>query len=812
MKKIFRIAVLFSVSAGIASGCIEESMEPVIPAESGDEILFGVRAGFENSDPDTKTVYGGDIYQEYDEAYYEVGGVTFERIYWTAGDMVEVYSPDADNGPTAHYKVNIEDPTNVVLDRIEYGLQWKGDSEHKFYAMYPSSKMFGGSVSTQTGGIFMSNQGLIHGDIPNLQNPISVKHSGNNWVLQPDMRYAYMAAYASATRFSQNTGEDEAEGSDERIQNGIQMTFMPIVTALKMTMTLGSEATAVELTKIDIKGKGLAGAFTCDLQGWTGESCPVCSLPSEVESTISIDTWQVDDQDKDTRQPLKVQANGTLTFTVFVHPGADIESLTITLWNGSLTQARTITGTQESPILKKQKKTFINNFHLPEVEFELNEGNWMDQFDPETKFNRLSIPGAGSAFSRGGGDGYKAQTLSFEELWNTGIRAFEVVTCRHSSSDGDFGALPILCNNAEVKNDKGENLSVDDVIQNLKNKIANTSECAIVIFTYQPRGGLSYPARDAESYMTQVCNYFAKMPTDLIKYSPTLTLRNAQGKLIIIVRPTQRDEDSSDAMTKAMNVINNNSFVKDKIIMVNGCGTAKDKWRARGYRYNNEVSPDISSATQTWYGAIEWNANDIENAITSSRNWGNVTKGKADFSYQVNSDDYEIWYQEWARVNPGTGNDATRYGSLLSGGYYYWQPSYGEKLSNVTETFDMSMSGDYDGVDEKGTPNAEDKYVFINSLSGFYITDTYSESYQPLAPKTTNYGGGSKGDIEGLASDLNEDFYQYILSKQTETGATGIVMMDFVANKLKEDLSNKGSFYLPSVIINNNIKYNQTIQ
>lgn len=809
MKKIFRIAVLFSVSAGIASGCIEESMEPVIPAESGDEILFGVRAGFENSDPDTKTVYGGDIPEgdipEGDEPYYKVGDVTFERIYWTAGDMVEVYSPDADNGPTAHYKVNIDDPTNVVLDRIEYGLQWKGDSEHKFYAMYPSSKMFGGSVSTQTGGIFMSNQGLIHGDIPNLQNPISVKHSGNNWVLQPDMRYAYMAAYASATRFSQNTGGDEAEGSDERIQNGIQMTFMPIVTALKMTMTLGSEAKAVELTQIDIKGKGLAGAFTCDLQGWTGESCPVCSLPSEVESTISIDTWQVDDQD--TRQPLKVQANGTLTFTVFVHPGADIESLTITLWNGSLTQARTITGTQESPILKKQKKTFINNFHLPEVEFELNEGNWMDQFDPETKFNRLSIPGAGSAFSRGGGDGYKAQTLSFEELWNTGIRAFEVVTCRHSSSDGDFGALPILCNNAEVKNDEGENLSVDDVIQNLKNKIANTSECAIVIFTYQPRGA-GYPERDPASYMTQVCNYFAGMSTDLIKYSPTLTLQNAQGKLIIIVRPTQRDEDSSDAMNNAMKVINDNTFVKDKIIMVNGCGTAKDKWRARGYIYNGNESPDISSATGL---GLNWNANEMENAITSRNGWDNVkVKDKADFSYQVNSNDYKIWYQEWARVHPGTGNDVIRYGGIWPA--YYWRPSYEEKLLNVKDTFDMSMSGDYDGVDEKGTPNDEDKYVFINSLSGFYITDEYSESYQPLAPKSVNYGGGSKGDIKGLASDLNEDFYQYILSKQTETGATGIVMMDFVANKLEEDLSNKGSFYLPSVIINNNIKYNQTIQ
>lgn len=182
-----------------------------------------------------------------------------------------------------------------------------------------------------------------------------------------------------------------------------------------------------------------------------------------------------------------------------------------------------------------------------------------------------------------------------------------------------------------------------------------------------------------------------------------------------------------------------------------------------------------------------------------------------DVNLSVEEEEYKVWYQEWARVVPdskeiGKDDGITNYGG------YHWRDSYNEKLDDVKKAYDMAMGGEYDGVDENGQPTeSETKYVFINSLSGFYLSTTsgFELSYRPLDPSSsTFYNGGSKGDIKGLANDLNEDFYQYILGKQKEgkVGATGIVMMDFVSNSLDEN--HPGSYYLPSVIIKNNIKYN----
>ena len=279
------------------------------------------------------------------------------------------------------------------------------------------------------------------------------------------------------------------------------------------------------------------------------------------------------------------------------------------------------------------------------------------------------------------------------------------------------------------------------------------------------------------------------------------------------MRPTQRDEDTVEERNKALSVVTNLG-VNGKILVVDGCGTAKDKWYARGYSYNGTRSPE--------QGKYQWGrwTSGIEQAIAggSDSNWGNVTEVDANFSYVVNlskEENYKVWYQEWARVVPDSDDDGyddviNRYGS------YRWRDSYNEKLADVKKAYDMAMGGGFDGVDENGQPTeSETKYVFINSLSGFYLSTEsgFELSYKPLDPSSQIwnggfYNGGSKGDIKGLANDLNEDFYQYILGKQKEgkVGATGIVMMDFVSNSLDKD--HPGSYYLPSVIIKNNIKYN----
>ena len=70
----------------------------------------------------------------------------------------------------------------------------------------------------------------------------------------------------------------------------------------------------------------------------------------------------------------------------------------------------------------------------------------------------------------------------------------------------------------------------------------------------------------------------------MVLFTTGLTLADVRGKLLIVVRPTQNDEDEPEDWT---NVTNNITGINaDRVLVVNGCGTGKDKWGARGYTIN----------------------------------------------------------------------------------------------------------------------------------------------------------------------------------------------------------------------------------
>ena len=796
MTNNYILSALMCLAAVSFTGCIAESLENITPAQKGDEIVFGARAGFENSDPDTRTTYSGVTYNT-------ENGATFERINWVDGDKIEIYSPDALNADNSHYKVvNIQDAENgngpeyASLERYSgSGLQWGSGSDengtHTFYAMYPSSKYFeeGKDESNVVSGVKMDKE-TVRGVVPISQTPASFEvkevEGAIQYIAHPDMRYAYMVAKSTATP----------------AKNNVSLTFVPIVTALQVELVMpekvgeGSQnMNVVNIGEVRVEGENIAGSFASNLADWNG-TYPACNVNGSDQ--ISISMWQK--QSDGSRKPLSMTPGSKLTFTVFLLPGADINTIKISFSDGSASfVGKTLTGTG---IIPTYKKTVIKNLQLPTKEFKVEVGDWMSQIDQNTSFNRLSIPGAGAAFSKNGGDGYSSQSLTFSELWDTGIRAFEIITDRQSGSS--FGNESLRCNNEPVS---GWNVS--KVMTEVTDRLSNSDECAILIFTYQPTGSMIYP-REAATYVTNLCNYFKGYTTHLVKYSPDLTLAEAKGKIIVIVRPTQLGEDSdneiSGALTAAAKVdAGGGKTMSDYILIVSGCGTAKDKWGTRGYSNNGTASPE--------QGSYNWKTSNVEYSIARN-SWGTVSKKDAVYAYDVNvsaeETPYQAWYQEWARVVGETNNNGLD-DQVVTFGNFHWRESYNEKLADAKKAFDMAMSGKYDG-------NSESKaYVFINSLSGFYVTEEYDLSSKPLDPTSTIFNGsyfegGSQGDIAGLAADLNEDFYQYVLSKEDQTGATGIVMMDFVANELKtvEGIpTNPGSYYLPGVIVNNNFKFNQ---
>ena len=834
--KNFKFIYALLAATLFVTACSDEELinEGRVPAADGSEIIFGGRAGFENNDSKGRTIYTGEV--------YTYGNKDFERIDWITGDKIEIYSEDTSNGHSAHYSItNIATDENIktgnygFLERQgESSLQWNGDGDHTFYAMYPSSTMFNkvnadGSVNTVEQGIKLDKIGenniVVKGIVPtNQTGTISV--DDGNYTIAPNMKYAYMVAKTTANRIE---------------NSNVGLSFVPIVTAVEIEMIVPDnpkqdDIHPVSIAEIQVTGKGIAGDFTADLTSWEEGKYPTCANVGDGQGTIQISTW------KDNK-PLTLNEGKSVKFTVFMRPGSDYSNLTISYSpTGSGYIRKNLFGTDSNGkpvnavVIPQNLKTRIKNLHLPATYDEENQivvdaSRWMDQLADEVEFKALSIPGTGGTFSHNYNSSnpgwYMQQTIDFEAQWKLGIRAFEIVSDRPSSSSTSLGGQYVKCNKvsmgvtvSKVLTDllaKVKGTAITDPVTNepitdpVTNKpIYNPTETAVLILTYQPEG--NSPNRNGADYASSLKLLYNSLSADekaqIIRYTPTLTLGQARGKVMIFCRINQRDEkDNGDTSDKNAFELATTTLDGTNITLIDGCGTGKDRWGARGYKVNGNVAYDASNTgdenksvdyylTQNWGGAsFQW------------PDWTKVSKpnaenGDLNFAFDTNYSGISCWYQEWARVVPGSIIDNslgwyqvknTGLGIVDIYADYRWYESYTEKVAAANKTFDMAISGLY--------PN----YIFINSLCGYFVDKNIESSYTPFTGSNT---GGIAGNIKGLADEINVDFYQHVLTSGLEqaTGPTGIVMMDYAKNAPESEKD--GGYYLPGVIISNNFKGN----
>lgn len=801
MKNRYILAALLCASAFSFIGCIEENFETPTPAKDGDEIVFGARAGYENSGADTRTIYTG-------ETYTLPNGKKFERIEWLDDvDAIQIYCAEAGGPNPANYKVTRTTPEENADANKDYGyltkigdnsLSWNGDDEHHFYAMYPAQSLFADMETTLAQGIKMEGT-TLHGIVPAAQ-PATVTQNGLHWVAAPDMKYAYMAAKSTASR---------ADGN-------VSLTFVPIVTAVQVQMVLSSQSIEpISIAEIVVAGDGISGAFTADLSetGWpAGQTYPTCTNVGAGNGAITISTW-IDNK------PITIEAGGSLTFTVFLRPGADYKNLKISYSPTGAGYIGKTMGSNSNPVnIPRNLKTVVNGFNLPAAKKEeevitIDASKWMTQVADAVDFKKLSIPGTGGSFSfnyTADTDGYfrsQHTHMTIAEQWKVGIRAFEIVSDRkadYSAGIFGFGArdnaqtladAQVTCNKQDLNITVGE--AMDIINQQLTE---NSDECAVVIFTYQPEG--NNPPRNATKYAQSLKLWYDGIDykNKFTLYTPDLTLGNVRGQILVIVRVNQRNEKDGGSFSSAVTELTSCPF-----LLIDGCGTAKDKWGARGYAVDGNVAYDISNEAGADDPYIE---KYMQGGFINPKTHANVTLGSMNFEYPTNASipdetnasvAVKCWYQEWARVIPEQLSIAA--GSMSLGVNYpslYWFESYSEKLSNAVETFKMAISDKYS------------RYVFVNTLSGYMATDaTKGSPTWSLVPSVGSAYGGAGGDIAALASRLNADFYREVLSAGMEqtTGPTGIVMMDYVTNKPTDGVEYDGSYYLPGVIIANNFKH-----
>lgn len=787
MKNRYILAALLCASAFSFIGCIEENFETPTPAKDGDEIVFGARAGYENSGADTRTIYTGET--------YPLNGKTFERIDWIDGqDEIQIFCTEAGGPNPSNYTINHWKDHDTQKDyayltkKGDNSLSWSGDDEHHFYAMYPAQSLFADMETTLAQGIKMEGT-TLHGIVPAAQ-PATVTQNGLHWVAAPDMKYAYMAAKSTASR---------ADGN-------VSLTFVPIVTAVQVQMVLSSESIEpISIAEIVVAGDGISGAFTADLSetGWpAGQTYPTCTNVGAGNGAITISTW-IDNK------PITIEAGGSLTFTVFLRPGADYKNLKISYSPTGAGYIGKTMGSNSNPVnIPRNLKTVINGFNLPAAKKEeevitIDASKWMTQVADEIDFKKLSIPGTGGSFSynyTADTDGYfrsQHTHMTIPEQWKVGIRAFEIVSDRIESggffgwgaSPASLAGTPVTCN----KNSVG--INVGAAMEQINNQLnANPQECAVVIFTYQPEG--ASPGRDATKYAQSLKLWFdgINYKDKFVLYRPDITLGEVRGKILVIVRLNQSGENDGGSFSNAVSQLPVATY---PFLLVDGCGTAKDKWGARGYTIDGSPAPNISNSASTYIEQY------MQSATIDPTNHSNVARGSMNFAYKTNTA-AECWYHEWARVLPGDLSIASGRWNSYSHPAMYWFESYTEKLSNAVETFKMAISDEFSGEGD------DVDYVFVNTLSGYMATEaTKGSPTYSLVPSVGSAYGGDGGDIDALATRLNSDFYREVLGAGMEqaTGPTGVVMMDYVNNKPTEGVEFDGSYYLPGVIIANNFKY-----
>ena len=892
--KTYKHLFTLAMAGLLAVSCQEDTAinTTVRPAEVGDPVLFGASAEYENANP-------GQTRTEYSDLPLVDGK---EIIWWVPEtDKVQIYCEqasvsgfDGDEAHTSHYTVmgsksNGAGHANWLQKLGEASLSWGGLNEHTFYGIYPSKTMFlsGDEESALTEeelSSFNFSGTTAYGYVHSEQIPASVTNTASSgapakYVAKADMRYAYMVAKTTTTREAAYT---EVDGK----VNGVSMNFIPLATALEVTLHLPTQDEAnavgavndVTIARVSIKGTGVAGSFSADLNDWDGSSAYNGTVNSgsisRDEIVIRINAKDANDNER----PVTLKAGGSLTFTVFLKPGANLDNLQIGFASdllGQNTQYKSL----ESAGIVALKKNEISNLRLP-VNFTsepVDYAHWMEQMNDDTPISGISLPGTSNTFSYGttiteNKQYYQSQKLTFDQQWTAGIRAFEIVTDRANNTNGTgFSSLKLQCGKEDVEDanmgtDNTPEITVTEAMDAILAKLAaNPYETAMLIFTYQPDGRyvnlVQRPDRRGPQYMQQFMNYVNTLDANkLVQFSPTLTLgkynddqyetvngekklntgavsTGARGKLMIVVRPNQLDESDYNHVSGGTRGADQNEAVwnaiigqvtgtnADKILVVNGCGTGKDKWGARGYTIDGNRAYDISnsfsgnsimethmlhyldntvsnniyelddviplySTTETEYTTVP--GRDVAAKLYRVPQYdGTNLKTQASnlkFGYQTNNDGITCWFQEWQRVIGEHIRDSYQdIGNWVPDYRSRWFESYYEKLSNVKATFDMAISGDYTN------------YVFINSLDAYLVTNN-----APSASKEYSTGsnyGGEYGDYNAFSTKMNADFYTYVNQRIKEAKApTGIVLMNFVSDVP----SDGGAYYLPQLILSNN--------
>lgn len=885
MNKYTKFLALMSFAL-VMSACQDDNLIPEAPALPGDEIVFGATAYLENGDPQTRTVYG-DIQGNLIEVRWIDGDRLDIACPETAGPKeIAEYKVVAQGITGNNSTTNAESSYASILVRLEEGagLQWSSEPTHHFFASYPSKAMIAEKLATTLSKGEIDSLGMkldgeqnakLRGYLPVDQTPSYVpttpnaEREGNlGYVIAPDMTYAYMVAKKTV---------------DTKGNVGLQFTSQ--MTALEFEIvasdieqipnedSITHEIKILGVTLSHANNEQIAGHFEYDYAE---------DFFFNVDIENSIDHTNVT---QSFPEGLLVDAySGFVDVTFFVFPGVPFNygndevaedsllsrelELTVIYQIDGIPQNRTAKIRKQ---IEPKKKYFFANVQLPEIPANgVSTSNWFNALDSTILLSQVSIPVASNVFAHadyGFEDKSIQQVQTYTDLWDRGVRGFEFVTRRAvTGSTGNYktdntwslSTAHFVCDEVPHETNKiNFGIAFETLITKLKD---NPKETLVLICTYQAVGD----GYDPNGYVQQLLNYFDDLvkdsivaKEDFVQLHANSIVKDIRGKICVIIRPGDDDrfENLSHGVLYSKDIVlkSNNGKNTDwsgNLLLIQDWGTAFDVWDRRyegvareaqfDILYRNNVKTElakrpyvenllwgVSTSTSSYTQPTDNNGN--TNASNNNfNNFGNNLTKKAQFNYEHTlSDGGTANIQEWARVVPSsmskriyTKKKVTAVDACL---WVQWPESYTEKLAAIDGLFKKS-------VDTKRTSNTSE--LFINSLSGYYITENYMEGVYPFMNNYPVYyyydlgwlgrgwedanislsNMGKGGDHPGLAYDLNKYVYGILSGKdpmqngsKLPVGPWGLVMMEHIGNTAKG--ADDKSLDLVNLIVLNNFKF-----
>ncbi|MGN0234566.1 MAG: hypothetical protein ACI4B5_09120 [Bacteroidaceae bacterium] len=814
-------SILILCACAALAGCSDDDLVVKRPATPGDEVQFGATA-YMSSGNGTRTEYGDAV------------GDKIE-LRWVEGDKLDIACPEAVAGRRkAAYEIvstsiiadadaaSADNSTATQLQKLgEYGIQWGEPGEHNFYAIYPSAESFS---ETERGKIGLDGEGL-NGYLPVTQDPKSVTQDGNNYILNPDMRYAFMVA--------QNSVDSSVDGA-----TGVSLSFTPLVTALQFELTAplidgGNTSGETDVTITSVSLYSSAGNSICG--NFNYKFADGVLTETNEETGFNRITMTLSDE-----VVLKGNTGNKADVTFFLLPTADIEAGDLRLqvfytYSGS----PFVKSLRIGKDLTAKKKYFFRNAQLPAISSDVEGSSWFSALDPNVLISQLSIPVAGNAFSSyytgTNSQYYKEQSLHYTELWNKGVRGFEFSTslgCTRTglgtwwnpyeyTYQGTLENEYFVCNGAEMTSATGTDgtaVTFGNAFRNLAGQLdveGFQNECLIIICTYKTYDGDSDCGCDPQHYVEDLEAWLTANPAvndKLELLTPTSTVGDLRGKIAIIIRP---GEDAYSNQATSDVVVSN-----EKLTLVQNWGTCCDKWNTRfGSKYAIEGAFKDKTAAEFSVEDYLWGVSKSTSSFDGTQDFvdGYPTVNDYQFDHSTNIGG-EVHLQEWSRIVPSSFSDDGKFYSgvedhLVTSNYHYlwlnWPESYSQKQDMIKVTLDASMAT---------MGGSEDNKIFINSLCGFYPDKNLGVSYYPYNGHYTysrytfdlsNAGAG--GDYVTCAYDLNKWFYGWLTTENTDEsgqlkqGPVGLVMLNHIGTT--DGGSDDKSLDLVNWIMMNNFRF-----